>query len=258
MPPPRRRMTVPSKTWMRSRVPSTTLADTRTVSPDASGGRSVRIWSATMSSRTVMSGLLSLAGGLSGGAHARGGAAAPVGRSRSISGPPAATGPGASAGSVPGPAPAATARPRRGARSAARRGRTTPRNSAGRVNWGYSRSPVEKDSSAGRCVVDDPWQQPQDGIDDDQRRDLPARQDVVADGQLEVDHRAHAVVDAFVARADKHEVLRRRQLDGTAPGRTDGHPGRAGCGRPTTPAGARASSAAATGSGRSSMPAPPP
>ena len=31
MPPPRRRMTVPSNTWMRSRVPSTTLADTRTV-----------------------------------------------------------------------------------------------------------------------------------------------------------------------------------------------------------------------------------
>ena len=27
MPPPRRRMTVPSKTWMRSRLPSTTLAE---------------------------------------------------------------------------------------------------------------------------------------------------------------------------------------------------------------------------------------
>ena len=45
MPPPRRRMTVPSKTWMRSRLPSTTLADTLTVSPVASSGRSVRSWS---------------------------------------------------------------------------------------------------------------------------------------------------------------------------------------------------------------------
>src|SRR6267378_1806336 len=53
MPPPRRRITVPSKTWTRSRLPSTTLADTLTVSPDASSGRSVRSWSETISSRTV-------------------------------------------------------------------------------------------------------------------------------------------------------------------------------------------------------------
>src|SRR6476619_2060616 len=53
MPPPRRRMTVPSKTWMRSRLPSTTLAETLTVSPVASTGRSVRSWSWTISSSTV-------------------------------------------------------------------------------------------------------------------------------------------------------------------------------------------------------------
>src|SRR5215213_7461223 len=53
MPPPRRRMTVPSKTWMRSRLPSLTRAETLTVSPDASAGRSVRIWSAVISSMTL-------------------------------------------------------------------------------------------------------------------------------------------------------------------------------------------------------------
>src|SRR6266508_4647981 len=52
IPPPRRRMTTPSKTWIRSRLPSTTLALTRTVSPAASSGRSVRSWSATISSST--------------------------------------------------------------------------------------------------------------------------------------------------------------------------------------------------------------
>src|SRR5688572_10170305 len=52
MPPPRSRMIVPSNTWMRSRLPSTTLADTFTVSPVARSGRSVRSWSWTISSST--------------------------------------------------------------------------------------------------------------------------------------------------------------------------------------------------------------
>src|ERR1035437_1042467 len=52
MPPLRRRITVPSKTWMRSRVPSTTRAETRTGWPEASSGRSVRICSAVISSST--------------------------------------------------------------------------------------------------------------------------------------------------------------------------------------------------------------
>src|SRR3954470_23357188 len=37
---------------MRSLPPSTTRAETLTVSPEARSGRSVRIWSATISSRT--------------------------------------------------------------------------------------------------------------------------------------------------------------------------------------------------------------
>ena len=43
-------MTVPSKTWTRSRVPSTTRAETLTVSPAASSGMSVRICSWLISS----------------------------------------------------------------------------------------------------------------------------------------------------------------------------------------------------------------
>src|SRR5258706_5158416 len=56
MPPPRRRITTPSKTWMRSRLPSTTLAETLTVSPEAISGRSVRSWSETISSSTFTGG----------------------------------------------------------------------------------------------------------------------------------------------------------------------------------------------------------
>src|SRR6185369_914352 len=58
IPPPRRRITMPSKTWIRSRLPSTTLAETLTVSPEASSGRSVRSWSETSSSRTFTSAFL--------------------------------------------------------------------------------------------------------------------------------------------------------------------------------------------------------
>src|ERR1019366_2977315 len=52
IPPPVRRRMVPSNTWTRSRVPSTTLALTLTVSPGARVGMSVRIWSLTISSST--------------------------------------------------------------------------------------------------------------------------------------------------------------------------------------------------------------
>ena len=66
-----------------------------------------------------------------------------------------------------------------------------------------------------RCLVDDPGQQAQDGVDDDQRRQLPAGQHVVADGHLQVDQRPDAVVDALVARTQQHQVLLARQLLGT-------------------------------------------
>ena len=59
-PPPRSRMTVPSKTWIRSRLPSTTLTDTFTVSPEAICGRSVRSCSRSSSLIGSMLGATSL------------------------------------------------------------------------------------------------------------------------------------------------------------------------------------------------------
>src|SRR5882724_11353774 len=46
--PPLRRMTVPSKTWMRSLTPSTTRTCTRTVSPGLNRGTSLRTCSASI------------------------------------------------------------------------------------------------------------------------------------------------------------------------------------------------------------------
>src|SRR6187551_942229 len=56
-PPPRMRMTVPSNTWIRSRLPSTTLTETRTVSPGAISGRSERSCSRSSSLMAFMSGI---------------------------------------------------------------------------------------------------------------------------------------------------------------------------------------------------------
>ena len=53
----------------------------------------------------------------------------------------------------------------------------------------------------GRGFVDRARQQPDHRVDDDERRQLAAGEDVVADRQLEVDERADPLVDALVARA---------------------------------------------------------
>src|SRR5213593_2882379 len=50
LPPPLRRITVPSKTWMRSLSPSTTRTCTRTVSPGLKAGTPLRSCSASMRS----------------------------------------------------------------------------------------------------------------------------------------------------------------------------------------------------------------
>ena len=82
---------------------------------------------------------------------------------------------------------------------------TSP-NVAGRVYCGYSSRPAANDSSDVGRLVDGARQQPQDRVEDHQRRQLPAGQHVVADRQLQVDHRPHPLVDALVARAQEHEV----------------------------------------------------
>ena len=80
----------------------------------------------------------------------------------------------------------------------------------------------------GRGRVDGPGQQAEHGIDDDQRRQLTAGEHVVADRQLEVDERADALVDAFVARADEDEVRPRRRGPRRARDGRPRRPGRAG------------------------------
>ena len=116
--------------------------------------------------------------------------------------------------------------------------------------------PVGERLLGGRGLLDRAGQQPDDRVDDDERRQLAAGQDVVADRQLEVDERADPLVDALVARADEDEVRSARRGRRPAPGGRPRRPGRAGS--PSSPARRSASSAAATGSGRRIIPAPPP
>ena len=57
-----------------------------------------------------------------------------------------------------------------------------------------------------------PGQQPDHGVDDDERGQLAAGQHVVADRQLEVDQRADPLVDALVARAHEDEMRSRGEI----------------------------------------------
>ena len=57
-----------------------------------------------------------------------------------------------------------------------------------------------------RLRVDRPRQKPEDSVDDDERRQLPAAQDIVSDRQFEVDHRPDPLIDALIAGADEDEV----------------------------------------------------
>ena len=296
---------MPSKTWMRSRVPSTTLAETRTVSPGASSGRSVRSWSCDDLVEHVQRRSPRSAGGSRGGAHAARGAERRGGdRRRSIARRPATSSrpgrpeppPSASTGALRPRPPSASTVPlladvgqqppprgtagARGGRAGARavradatrgaasdgprRGRRNqdvghamPRNTAGRVYCGYSEQPAREGLVLGRGGVDRARQQAQDGVDDDERRQLAAGQHVVADRELEVDQRADPLVDALVARAHEDEVLRARRGPAARAWRKRSPPGSSRI--DARESGRRsASSAAATGSGRRTMPAPPP
>ena len=69
-----------------------------------------------------------------------------------------------------------------------------------------TRESIANDSSAVDSVLDGAGQQADDGVDDDERGQLAAGQDVVADRQLEIDQRRDPLVDALVARADEDEM----------------------------------------------------
>src|SRR6187401_1190169 len=208
MPPPRRRMTVPSKTWMRSRLPSTTLADTLTVSPVARTGRSVRSWSLTISSSTVTGRFLTQTGqpwlrvGVRKGRGLR--------RRRSIASPREAS-------VLGGQVRSATSRPLdRLLVPPACHGAVVPGSQDGRHIHpakdgrpgvlGILQQPVGEGLLDGRRVLDRARQEPDDGVDHDQRGQLATCQHIVADRELEVDQRPDPLVDALVAGADEDEM----------------------------------------------------
>ena len=101
------------------------------------------------------------------------------------------------------PRAAAIARSRRGAPTAAPAAPPCPRNSAGRVYCGKSSSPArERVARHRRLVADDAGHQPRHRVDHHQRRQLAARQHVVADRHLLGRQRLpHALVHAFVPAA---------------------------------------------------------
>ena len=131
-----------------------------------------------------------------------------------------------------GPALARFARaPARGATRdlgvvAARRGAAgtrAPRNSAGRVYCGYSSSPPVSglcDSSRVEASLPrTPGRQARARLDDGHRRHLAAGHHEVAQRDLLVDVRAHALVEALVAPADEHDGGAAGELARPAPGR---------------------------------------
>ena len=63
-----------------------------------------------------------------------------------------------------------------------------------------------------RRLGDHARHEPHDGIDEDERRQLPAGEHVVADADLAVDERPDPLVDSLVATADECEVRQRCQL----------------------------------------------
>src|SRR4029079_14781038 len=217
IPPPRRRMTVPSKTWMRSRLPSTTLSDTFTVSPVASSGRSVRSWSWTISSSTVTGRFLTHLG--SRGCDSVFGRDADGRRRRSIARPRGRSVAGVEVGSA-----SAGALDRLLA-SPARHGDVVARGEDGRHAFAAEdrRSRVLRvfEEAVGegfldrRRGLDGARQEADDRIDDDQRRQLPAREDIVADRQLDIDQGADPFVDTLVARTEEDEMRSRREVGST-------------------------------------------
>ena len=82
-----------------------------------------------------------------------------------------------------------------------------PRNSDGRVYCGYSSSPSACDSSCERLLAAERARQPpHDGIDEHDRGQLAAGEDVVADADLVVDEvLADALVDALVVAAEEDQ-----------------------------------------------------
>ena len=165
------------------------------------------------------------------------------------------------------PAAAATSRSPRGAPTAAPAGTPWPRNSAGRVYCGKSSSPSRANVSPATDASSPttPGMQPRHRVHDHQRRQLAARQHVIADrNRLGRQMLPDALVDPFVPPAQRPRGDPARST--ASPPRASGARRRATSGSPLRrsdpPSAARwsriRSTAANSGSGFSTIPGPPP
>ena len=140
-------------------------------------------------------------------------------------------------------------------------GTAQSRNPAGRVYCGYSSSPSAKLSSAAdSSLPSTPGHEAGHRLDHDQGGQLAAGQHDVADRQLAVDQVVgHPLVDPLVAAAEQREAAvgpASSAATAWSNRRPAGRSRRSGRGSPS--AASTASTAAKTGSGISTIPAPPP
>src|SRR3990170_534320 len=223
-PSPRLRITTPSKTWIRSFSPSTTLTDTRTVSPGTRPARSFFSCPAsTMRIACMIRGsLLEIVLGRPALAEPR----HPlllfrreVRRLQQI--PPTLPRPPDGHDALPPLDPGVIARAQHFRNGAA------PEHLWARVLRMLEQAPRERIPRGRPLVAQGAGQKPRHRFAYDQRRRLAARQHVVADGQLLVHEMlAHPFVHALVAPAHQHEVRPLGELAGhllseTAPSRVE-------------------------------------
>src|SRR3990170_3950153 len=240
-PRPRRRMSVPSNTWIRSRLPSTTLAATRTVSPGASSGRSSRTCSRSICSMTFTGGRAPRRAGSGAWTvgttrqYSRRSAAAPLlwlgPRARptarrvlelEIGQELPLTRPRLPAGEQVGPAPRRAAQrlsqsPRLHGPVVARDEDVRDGHAAEHARPGVLRvleQLVGKGFGLQRGTLDRAREEPQHRVDDDDGGRFAAREHVIPDGDLAVDHLPDPLVHSLVAAAHDHEMSGTGELAG--------------------------------------------
>src|SRR4051812_49342168 len=222
-PPPWRRMTTPWKTWIRSRLPSRTRTWTLTVSPGRNSGTSLRREAASIESRVCMVTVLAPER-----AQARS-----MCFGRRLSTVPQQAGRRKNSRSAEQVRPVLLGAPQRllpappldrrvvAGDEHAGHVQTTPARRA-RVGGRLEKAAAVRAVGKGlldhrRRIAHEAWQQPSDGLDDDECRDLPTGEHVVAERDLVHPHPApgvlgHPRIDALVTSAgdDEMAVLRPR------------------------------------------------
>src|SRR5437867_12472925 len=223
-------MTTPSKIWMRSLSPSRTLTCTRTVSPDFMAGRSVSCGFSTSSIALIPYSFGALGDELAQNVllfFVQLRLAQQLRPARQRAAQRLALAPAANLGVI--------ARQQHVGHLQHRWAhRIGPGHlSRPRVLRKIEQPPAERILHYRLLVADHPRNEPRDRVQNHQRRQLAAAQDVVADRNLLGDARAHALVHPFVSTAKEHDMrqtahalrlglreprpLRRGQDDGERP-----------------------------------------